>query len=505
MENTVQNATDAIAQKQQMQEAVKTMMENSMYNNNELVRNLNRVEGFDPGAHMIALKEDWGDLYLDVAFRTLWFRLANPTGKIETKIVQLSADMATFEARVYTDRNDPEDACLANSHGQRGASDGAGFLEWAETAAIGRALFRAGYGCQFSDLGSDDAPNRSAANGADAEVKGSFDGKDGAVVTTTPAASAPATTTVPDKPPARKRTKRSSKGKGDTENTVSSTAEDMNAPIEGQITAKETAAAVVQGMEANGAHPTQTIQQCIPVPPPAPVQAVEQQAIEATVEDAPAKQQIPTQQVVAGQPAPVQASPILAVATPAPAGQGVAAQSQPPAAAPAVVAEQPVAQMAQPVETAMATQPAPALPAIQLPPVAPIVTPVAPAEAAATVPPVAAPVVAPVAPPVPAAAAPAVPESPALQVVPLPIAPDVAGKFAPDMSVEDIMTVMTLDDAKAVMVDFGKNNGRTMAEISVSEPASLGWYVSKYDGRNNLIRASANLLLQAGLKYGQAG
>lgn len=129
-----------------------------LYDQNSIVADLNRVEGFDPRKLLRLLADERtgeAQYYLDVKYRKLWFRLAHPKGKISKKIIQLTDSMAAIEARVYLDVNDPEDHFVASAFAQRamdGSPLGSKFLEMAETAAIGRALTDAGFGVQFCDV-----------------------------------------------------------------------------------------------------------------------------------------------------------------------------------------------------------------------------------------------------------------------------------------------------------------------------------------------------------------
>jgi len=81
------------------------------------------------------------------------FRSKNPEGKIAKKLIQLQDGIALVEARVYLDKNDPEDGFIANAFGQfqlHADTNSTVAIEVAETAAIGRALSDAGYGEQYS-------------------------------------------------------------------------------------------------------------------------------------------------------------------------------------------------------------------------------------------------------------------------------------------------------------------------------------------------------------------
>ena len=125
------------------------------------ISELNRVDGFDPSKFMRKLTEtdENGQLsermYLEVAYRKLWFRLKHPEGAIRKFIREVNDQFAIMEARVYLDRRDPEESYIANAIVKRyfHPEDKLGdkYLEIAETAAVGRALADAGFGIQFTD------------------------------------------------------------------------------------------------------------------------------------------------------------------------------------------------------------------------------------------------------------------------------------------------------------------------------------------------------------------
>jgi len=140
-------------------------MSKMMYDTNPVVSALNRVEGFDPRPLMRVISKDGQEsqLYLDVQFRKLWFRLRYPEGKIQKRIKQMTDDFAIIEARVYLDRNDAENNYVANAFSRRFCYDGEfglKYLELAETAAVGRALADAGFGSQFADTEGEADPEQ---------------------------------------------------------------------------------------------------------------------------------------------------------------------------------------------------------------------------------------------------------------------------------------------------------------------------------------------------------
>lgn len=158
-----------------------------MYDEVTEIRNLNKVEGFDPRKYMRVIQQEGqaGKYYLDVAFRKLWFRLKYPEGKIVKKILKLTDQVAIVEARVYLNRNDAEENFISNALAQKymtaDGQFGNKFVELAETAAVGRALSDAGFGLQFADKEEDIDPEVTEApfdpqllsgNGIDGEVLG---------------------------------------------------------------------------------------------------------------------------------------------------------------------------------------------------------------------------------------------------------------------------------------------------------------------------------------------
>ena len=85
------------------------------------ISELNRVDGFDPSKFIRKLTEvdENGQpserMYLEVAYRKLWFRLKHPEGAIRKFIREVNDQFAIMEARVYLDRRDPEESYIANA------------------------------------------------------------------------------------------------------------------------------------------------------------------------------------------------------------------------------------------------------------------------------------------------------------------------------------------------------------------------------------------------------
>ena len=67
-------------------------------------------------------------------------------------------------------------------------------------------------------------------------------------------------------------------------------------------------------------------------------------------------------------------------------------------------------------------------------------------------------------------------------------------------TLEDYLNSMTLDDAKSIVVEFGRNAGTSLGEIAMHKPADLDWYVKNYAGRNLALKAGAILLVESATK-----
>ena len=292
-----------------------------MKNNNESILNtINAVEGFNPLDYARELQNDRGetDLYLDVKFRILWFRLMYPNGKISKKLLKCDSSFAVVEARVYADRNDPEDAYLANGFGQRyfdgNSQYGTRNVETAETGAVGRALSNAGFGIQFAGVGEDKDPNP-VYSGMSASLA---------------------------QPPKQEAME-------EIHVAPSDEVDEQDLPFLDDVQEEQ-----------------QTINDVVPEAPKAPVASAE-----------PAKQKEPASK---------------------------------PAAKP--------------------------------------------------------------------------------QAAPAP-------SYTTDTPVEDIMKVMTLEDAKNFEIPIGVKKGKTIAEVAIEAPKDLDWYINKYNGKNNMLKAAAKIVVDA--------
>lgn len=74
--------------------------------------------------------------------------------------------------------------------------------------------------------------------------------------------------------------------------------------------------------------------------------------------------------------------------------------------------------------------------------------------------------------------------------------PAAAPSYTKDMPVEEIVKLMTLEQAKAVVVDAGTCRGKTMEEVAARRIASVKFYLTAgYTSDNNIVRAAARIML----------
>ena len=66
--------------------------------------------------------------------------------------------------------------------------------------------------------------------------------------------------------------------------------------------------------------------------------------------------------------------------------------------------------------------------------------------------------------------------------------------------VQQVPGGMTLDDAKNVVVDFGKYKGSTLGQIAMVNPGDLQWYAERYVGANKALKEGATMLVNAARK-----
>lgn len=119
------------------------------------VSELNKVPGFDPLKLLrrtVSAKTKQPVLRLDLPYKKLWFRLANPHGRIRVNALRITEQMAVYEAQVYLDQNDPLPLVSFTASCTKDAAPDGHYIEAAQREAINEALTDAGYGLQFADV-----------------------------------------------------------------------------------------------------------------------------------------------------------------------------------------------------------------------------------------------------------------------------------------------------------------------------------------------------------------
>ena len=82
-------------------------------------------------------------------------------------------------------------------------------------------------------------------------------------------------------------------------------------------------------------------------------------------------------------------------------------------------------------------------------------------------------------------------------VVDMPAAASTAAapKYSDDMTVDEILSLMTEEEAAELVVTTGVNKGWTMAQISEQRPSSLKYYAYLCEDCGNIVKAAAMLLM----------
>lgn len=127
---------------------------------------LNKVEGFNPFDFVKESFDCYGEpvigangeqkKYLPTAAKIFWFRLLYPNGRFRiTRTENGNPYVAIFNAEVFADKDD-EHPISTWEYGVVASKDDAGSftssIQAAETVALGKALSRAGFGCEIEML-----------------------------------------------------------------------------------------------------------------------------------------------------------------------------------------------------------------------------------------------------------------------------------------------------------------------------------------------------------------
>ena len=329
------------------------------------VQQLRRVQGFDP---LRFLKRNAnGGIELEPRYQRLWFRLACPDGKMLLNRLQITDQIAVYEAQVFLSREDNQPITNFTAAVEKAQAPAGRYVQAAQDEALKTALDNAGFGIQLCEI--------------------------------TPSA------------------------------TVDAQADGKQEVATGTVNRQETAPAV------NGAAAPQRED---PIGENHPVQAVPTpQEVQPQETKTPSvnQQKVPTTQ---------QAESVSDAMSLLQALGGGAAASEPEPVTPQKTQEVP-SEAAEPAVTKQT-------------------------ETAQTVKPV---------------------------VVDMPAAASTAAapKYSDDMTVDEILSLMTEEEAAELVVTTGVNKGWTMAQVSDQRPSSLKYYAYLCEDCGNIVKAAAMLLM----------
>ena len=126
----------------------------TMYETVPAVNGLNNVQGFDPLKFLrreVSRETNEEVLKLDLRYKKLWFRLAYPQGRLKLNALRITEQLAIFEAKVFLDRSDSEPIGNYTATCTVENAPNGSYVEAAQEAALDEALTIAGFGLQFAD------------------------------------------------------------------------------------------------------------------------------------------------------------------------------------------------------------------------------------------------------------------------------------------------------------------------------------------------------------------
>lgn len=424
--------------------------------NNLTASQLNKVQGFDPSKFLgrAAGETKAAALRMDLRYKKLWFRLAYPKGRMKLIAQHITEQMAIFEAQIFLDRSDNEP--VGNFIATCTVEDSPNYIEAAQEMALDAALSDAGFGVQFENGAERPAPHINAVQ---------------------PAASVTA-------PPIRQTVTGTAKIPG-------SVAQQKNVQTGNPVNVFQTAPQPALKVADSTVRETGT-------PAAAKSSPASVTPVAATTPSAPGTQAAApaadNEAVRNAKPKPEhQESAITQIvsdltATPMGEKESEDMDSLPVAPRKPVADKADTAASVEPIQISSYTQAAaetstPDTQVISMP-AASIPAPTTPATANTPV--------------------------SAAQEPELPAAPTANGSAAPQVNytketpIEEILQLMTFEEAQNVKVDIGTCNGWTMAQVAERRPASLKWYVYGCKEGSNILRAAAQIIMesQSGKKAG---
>lgn len=433
--------------------------------NNLIASQLNKVQGFDPSKFLgrAAGETKAAAPRMDLRYKKLWFRLAYPKGRMKLIAQHITEQMAIFEAQIFLDRSDNEP--VGNFIATCTVADSPNYIEAAQEIALDAALSDAGFGVQFENGAERPAPHINAVQSAasvtappirqtvtgTAKILGSVAQQQsvqtGNLVNVSQTATQPAL------------------------KVVDSTVRETGTPA----AAKSSPAS---GTPVAATTPTISGTQASAEKPKAAAPAMDIEAVR-NAKTKPEQQESAITQIVSDLTAPSMGEK-----------ESEDMDSLPVAPRKLVEDKAGAAVSAEPIQISSYTQ-AQAAAETSTPDTQVISMPAASILAPTTL------------------ATANTPVSTA-QEPELPTAPTANGSAAPQVNytketpIEEILQLMTFEEAQNVKVDIGTCNGWTMAQVAERRPASLKWYVYGCKEGSNILRAAAQIIMesQSGKKAG---
>lgn len=460
-----------------------------MYESIPAVAELNKVPGFNPLKLLRrVISPDNGEtvLQLDLPYKKLWFRLANPKGRIRLNALRITEQMAIYEAQVFLERTDENPIGSFTSSCTKEEAPGGHYIQAAQQAAMDEALSDAGFGIQFADVGMGAEGSR---YGSRIPLNGTASNKNTAIPAGTGAVSAekiqpsavPAGGTVKTFPAATEKTEASGQEKPAQQSVL---------PVQGKMTAAD-AGQTVETVQADRVQP-QTGNNSLPAGPQEEVRNTVRSAQTGELPVKAAEAESLPVQTNGGLPASETAGNTLPVSEKKSMDEDTRKAVQ---GMMALLGGQDIS----PKTTSVSAGTAANVENVQTKaPVSGVQNLPAAGGMASEVQnlPVAGGTVS-EAQNLPAAG------STVSGIQNLPAAENHAqekedARYTPDMPVEEIVRLMTFEEAGQVVVDTGVCKGQTIAEVAERRPPSLKFYLyGGYKGDNNILRAAAQIMLDS--------
>ena len=463
----------------------------TMYETIPAVAELNKVPGFNPFKllrRIISPENGEEMMQLDLRYKKLWFRLANPKGRIRLNALRITEQIAIYEAQIFLERTDENPIGSFTSSCTKEEAPGGQYIQAAQQAAMDEALSDAGFGIQFADVGAgadgsrygSRIPLNEASTSKKTETPAGTDANPAETLRQT---AAPAGSTVRPFPTVTERTGTSQKEKpvqasglpvqGERE-AVNAKTEEKKPAAQSQTQNTGTETKLPLEVMAESGNPAMGL----PAGPQGGSESLPVQTVQAQEQSGnsslPAGSRTKVQETA--QPSGTGGLPVNAAEAESLPVQAEMPAGEEPGNMLPVSGKENVEQ-----DTQKAVQGMMALLGGQN----------VSAETAAsfngnT-----------------KSAENAEPEGTASEGQSLPAdgnqAQEKAGaRYTPDMPVEEIVRLMTFEEAGKVVVDTGVCKGQTIAEVAERRPPSLKFYLyGGYRGDNNILRAAAQIMLDS--------